>query len=100
MKVNRQFLEPRADAAELFEPADALLDHAPAAIGAAIKPNRRIVPGDLAVLVRDDRFNLLLGEPVAQPLHAVTFVTGQLRGLVPTPPGLASPSDQAGHRLT
>ena len=34
MEVNRQFLESRGDAAEFLEPADALLDHASAAVGA------------------------------------------------------------------
>jgi len=55
MEVDRQLLEACADAAELLEPADALLDDASTAVGQAVEPDRRIVAGVFVVLVRDDR---------------------------------------------
>src|SRR5438309_9389497 len=94
MEVDGQLLEPGADAAELLEPADALLDHAPAAVGHAVEPDRRVVAGLLVVLVRDDRLDLLPAQPVADALHAVALVAGQLAGLVTPPAFLAAASDQ------
>lgn len=40
MEIDRQFLEPRADAAELLQPADALLRDAAAAVGPPVEPRR------------------------------------------------------------
>src|SRR5436305_6458391 len=98
MEVDGQLLEPGADAAELFEPADALLDHAPAAVGPAVEPDRRVVPGRFVVLVRDDRLDLLIHQPVADALHAVGLVGGELAGLVATAAFLAPTPDQGRDR--
>ena len=94
MEVDGQLLEAGADAAELFEPADALLDHAPAAVGPAVEPDRRVVAGLLVVLVRDDRRDLLVQEPVADALDAVGLVGGELAGLVAALAFVAAASDQ------
>src|SRR4051794_781984 len=99
MEVHGQLLEPRADAAELLEPADALLGDAPAAVGPAVEPHRRVVAGRFVVLVRDHRLDLLSPQPVAHPLHAVRLVAGELPGLVPALAFLASPPDQGRDRL-
>jgi hypothetical protein len=47
------FFETRADAARLLEPADALLNDVPPAIGLLAKLDVGIVPGMFVVLVRD-----------------------------------------------
>jgi hypothetical protein len=99
MEVNGQFFEASADAAELLEPADALLGDAAASIGPAVKPDRRIMPGQFIVLMRDHRLDLLLAEPVTQALYTVGLVARQLPGLVPATQCLTSPADQEGDRL-
>jgi hypothetical protein len=99
MKVNRQFLESRADPAKLFQPADAMFGHAAASIGDAVEPHRRIVPGVFIALMRDHRLDFLAGQPIPNPLHAVALVAGQFPGLMPTPAFLASPTDQGRDRL-
>jgi len=53
MEVNRQLLESRADAAELLEPADALLGDAAPAVGDAVEPDRGVVALGLVVLIRE-----------------------------------------------
>lgn len=99
MEIDRQFFIPRSDAAEVFQPAYALFDHASAAVSFAIKFHRRIPACLFIVLVRDDRLNALSVEPVTQPLDAVSLVAGKLLRLVSTPAFLTSPSDQTGYRL-
>src|SRR5438477_4759493 len=99
MKVHRQFLEARADAAELLEPADTLLGDTAAAVRLAVKLHVRVVPGLLVVFVRDHRLDLLFHQPITDPRHAVTFVSGKLLGLVPALSLPASASDQACDRL-
>src|SRR5690348_14077046 len=99
MEVNRQLLETRADAAELLEPADALLGHAAAAVGDAVEPDRRVMPRRLVVLVRDHRLDPLTQQPLAHALNAVGLVAGDLLGLVPTPAAFAAPADQRRDRL-
>src|SRR5215203_2113032 len=99
MKVNSQLLEPRADAAELLEPADALLGDAAAAIGPAVEPHGRVVACQFIFLVRDHRLDLLRTEPVAHTLYAVPFVAGKLARFVPASSVLASASDQGRDRL-
>src|SRR6476660_3725180 len=99
MEVHGQLLEPGADAAELLEPADALLGDRSAAVGHAVEPDRRVVPGVLVVLVRDHRLDLLTAQPVAHALHAVALVAGQSPGLVPALASPASAADQGRDRL-
>jgi hypothetical protein len=99
MEVHGQFLESRTDAPQLLEPTDALLSHAASAIGPLIKPDRRIVPGVLVLLVWDHRLDLLLGQPVADPLYAIPFVSGQLPGFMSASAGLPPSSDQQRDRL-
>jgi hypothetical protein len=99
MEVYRQLLEPRADAAELLQPADALLGDATAPVRDAVEPHRRVVAGVLVVLVRDDRLDLLPRQPVAHAPDAVAFVAGELPGLAATASSPASASDQERDRL-
>jgi len=94
MEVNGQLLKSRSDAAELLEPADAMLGNASASVSEAIKPHRRIVTGFFVFLVRDDRSDLLPAEPVTDAFHAVGLVAGELAGLVTTLSFLASASNQ------
>ncbi len=54
MKVNGQFFETRADAARLLQPANALLNDVPLAIGLFVKLDVGIVPGMFVVLMRND----------------------------------------------
>src|SRR5687768_15196019 len=83
MEVDRQLLEPRPDASELLEPADALFDDAPPAVRHAVEPDGRVVPRRLVVLVRDHRLDPLGRDPVAHARHAVRLVAGELPGFVP-----------------
>src|ERR1700678_3651803 len=99
MKVDRQFLETRADAAKLFETCDALLGQAAAAIRPAVEPCRRIMPGMFVVLVRNDRLDVLLRQPVVHALHTIPLVRRQLSRLVATAAPLSPLSDQARDRL-
>src|SRR3990170_6924708 len=94
MEVDRQLLESRADAAKLLEPADALLGHAAAAVGDAVEPDGRVVPRRLVLSVWDHRLDLLLGQPVPHPPHAVGLVAGELARLVTPLAAPASASDQ------
>jgi len=98
VEVHRQFLEACADAAELFEPTDALFGDAAASIRALVEPHRRIVTRRLIVLVRDDRLDVLLGQPVADALHAVGFVAGELAWFAAAAELLAA-ADQRRERL-
>jgi len=99
MEVHGQLLEPRADAAEFLEPADALLGDAAPSVCHAVEPDRRVVAGMLVVLMRDDRLDLLSGEPIPHALDAVALVPGELPGLAATSPPLPSASDQERDRL-
>jgi len=81
MKMNRQFLEPRADTTALLQPADTLLDHRTLPIRLFVETHGRIPPRRLVVLVRDHRADALLLEPVADSLHTVGFVGGELARL-------------------
>ena len=85
MEVQRQFLESRANPAELLEPADALLNHMTLAIRPAIKSHGWITARMFVVPMRYHRFYPLRPEPITNSRHTVTFVTNQL-------PGLASPT--------
>ena len=55
MEVDREFLEPGADAAAFLEPADALLDDRATAVRLLVELDFGIVPRLLVVLVRDHR---------------------------------------------
>src|SRR5271167_3498678 len=99
MEVHRQFLESRPDATELFEPADALLGDAPAAVGFAVKFRRRVMPSLFVGLMWDHRLDFLFGQPVTDPLYAVALVGGKLLRFMPALSLLASCSDQARNRL-
>src|ERR1051326_3580451 len=99
MKVYGQLLETRADAAEFLEPADALFGDAAAAIGPMVKRHPGVVSRRLVLFMWDHRLDLLPDEPIPHPLHAVSFVAGQLAGFVPALAGLASSSDQGRDRL-
>src|SRR2546430_6092509 len=81
MKVNRQLLESRADAAAFLQPADALLDDRPLAIRLFVELHCRIPASRLVLLVRNHCKDALLFQPVADALHAVGFVGGELPGL-------------------
>ena len=94
MEVHGQLLEPRADTAELLQPADALLGNATASVRHAVETRRRIVAGVFVFLVRNHRLDLLPGQPVAHALHAVALVAGELPGLATTFAPLASAADQ------
>src|SRR5438477_10004352 len=96
MKMNGQFLEARADAAALLQPAHALLDHRALAIGLLVKLHRRIPPRRLGVLVRDHRADALLLDPVADAPRAIGFVSGQLAGLFAA--SLLPGGDERGHQ--
>src|SRR5215212_9976823 len=95
MKVNGQFLEARADAAALLQPADALLDHGTLAIGPFVKLHRRVPPRCLRILVRNHRADALLPEPVADAPCAVGFIPGQLPRLFAAP--VLPRGDERGH---
>src|SRR5271156_1251906 len=99
MEVYGQLFESSADAAELFEPADALFDDGSATVGKSVEPDRRVMPGLFIVLVRDHRLDLLLTKPVADARHAVSFIAGQFAWLVSAAAFLASASDQRRDRL-
>ena len=99
MKVHGQLFESRPDASVLFQPADALLHDRPAAVGVGIKVCAAVVPGFLIALVRNHRLDAPALEPVPHSLDAVAFVAGEFPRFMPTLPSLASPTDQAGHRL-
>src|SRR5207245_2744911 len=94
--MNSQFLEARADAAALLQPADALLDHGTLAIGPLVKLHRRIPPRCLVVLARDHRTDALLLEPVADAPRAIAFVPRQLPRLFAA--SLLSRGDDRGHQ--
>src|SRR5207244_12131696 len=96
MKMNGQFLEARADAAALLQPADALLDHGTLAIGPLVKLHRRIPPRCLVVLVRDHQTDALLLEPVADAPCAIAFVPRQLPRLFAA--SVLSRGDERGHQ--
>src|SRR5438876_7946031 len=96
MKMNRQFLEARSDAATLLQPADTLLDHGTLAIGLLVKLHRRIPPRCLGVLVRNHRADALLLDPVADAPCAIGFVSGQLAGLFAT--SVLPRGDERGHQ--
>src|SRR5436190_1219036 len=99
MKVDCQLLEASADATELLEPADALLDHRAAAISLAVELHFRVPPRQLVVLVRDHRLDLLPPDPVAQAHDAVAFVADELFRFVPAFSLFSSASDQTRDRL-
>src|ERR1035437_4896681 len=99
MKIHRQLLEPRADAAVLLEPAHALFHHASALVRRAIKLHLRIVTRLLVVLVRNHRLDQPLLEPIPRRLRAVAFVSRDLPGLVPAPASFAPAADPQGQRL-
>jgi len=99
MEVNGQLFEPCADAAEFFEPADALFGDASTPICDAIEPDRRIMPRPFVLFVRDHGDDLLPAQPVANAFDAVGLITGELAGLVTTLAFLASASDQGRDRL-
>ena len=88
-----------ADAAEVFEPANTLLDDAATTVGLTIEFHIRVVPGLFVVFVRDHRFDVRGLEPVADALHAVAFVGSDLARFVPPLSLLPPASDQAGDRL-
>src|SRR2546426_876770 len=99
MKVDRQLLETRADAAELFEPADALLDDRPTPIGLFVERHGRVPARQFVVLVRDHRLDFLPLDPIAQARDAVPLVAGELFRLVPAFASLSPTTNQAGDRL-
>jgi hypothetical protein len=99
MEVNGQLLESCADAAELLQPSDALLDDRSTAVSKAVEPDRRIVPGVFVFFVRNDGNDFLSAQPVADALDAVALVAGQLAGLVTTLAEFAPASDQGCDRL-
>ena len=86
MEVHGQLLEPRADAAEFLQPADALLGDAAAPVCQAVEPDRRVMAGVFVLLVRDDRLDPLSGQPIPHALDAVALVPGELPGLAATSP--------------
>src|SRR4029453_18183839 len=98
MIIDCQLFEPRSDSAKLFEPSDALLDHATAFVGLAIEPGvqRRF----FILLVRNDRLDALIGQPVSHALHGVCFVAGKLLGATSTLFLLATTADAARHRAS
>ncbi len=98
MKINSQLFIASADAAKVFEPADALFDDTSTTICLLIELDRRIMPGFFVVLVRDHRLDAVGLQPVADSLHAVALVGGDFAGFVPAFSLLASASDQAGDR--
>ena len=99
MEVHGQFFKPRADASALFHPADALLGDIAASIGPAVKPDHRISLASSLSYVGSARLDLLRAEPISQTLHAISFVTRQLPGFMPTTQRLTPPSNQEGDRL-
>src|SRR5260370_41694877 len=99
MKGDCQLLESRADTAAFLQPADALLDHPAPGVSYAVEPHSLIVPGLLVVLMRDDRDDPLLLEPIAHALHAVALVASEFFGLMPLAFSFSASPDQARHRL-
>lgn len=99
MEVNGQLFEACANAPELLEPADALLDDRSTAVGKSVEPDTRVVPGFFVVLVWNDRRDLLRAEPITDARHAVGFVASEPAGFVTTPPEFASATDQRRDRL-
>jgi hypothetical protein len=74
MKVHRQLLESRTEAAEPFQPSDGPLGGAPTAISFKVKGDGRIVPSLFVAFVRDCRPNVPGLQPVTSPLHTVALV--------------------------
>ena len=82
MKVNGQLLESRADAAGLFEPADALLDHGTTLVCFLIELHAGVVPREFVVFVRDDRLDAACRKPAADAQGTVPLVAGELPWLL------------------
>ena len=99
MIVDCQFLESRADASTFLKPADALFHDGPAAIGLAVEGDARIVSRPFMVLMRNDRLDPAVAQPVADPLHAVALIRGEFFRSVSPSTLLSSPADSTGYRL-
>src|SRR5512134_792802 len=98
MKMHGQFFEARADAAELFQPADALLDNRTTAIRLSVELHTRIVPGLFVLLVRDHRLDPFILQPIPYTLDTVAFVARELLRLMPAAQSLSPAADAVRHR--
>jgi hypothetical protein len=77
--VGGGLLESCEDAAALFEPADEPLDDVSVAVGLPVEldgPSVAILVG----LGRNHRFDAVLNQILVDPVGAVPFVSGQLKG--------------------
>jgi hypothetical protein len=94
-EVDGQFFKTGCDAAQLFEPADALFDDVALAVSFFVEDHARIVVGLLVCLVRDYRLDVPLTQPAADGLAAVAFVAGKLPGF--TSSAMLATCDEACH---
>lgn len=96
-EVDSQFLESCRDSPAFFEPTDAAFHDASTTVVILVK--RHAVVADLVFLARDHHPDLVLPQPVADPLATVALVTGERTGPCTGAPHRLWNSNRVHHRL-